>query len=244
LIQRLTSLYELQLVDNLLDELAEQKGDLPLTLNELNGKIQIISDQIDAKETEKEECVEKRNENDTESVHLNDNLTKFKSQLYQVRNNKEYDALTKEIDNSEERISKIEDENKALQERIDQIKVELDDLKPEIDLLNEEKEVKETELKKIIKSNETEELDYDNTRKELAEKVRKNDYNTYMRIRKAMQGKAIVPVIRSACSGCFNVVPPQRQLEVKQNKRIFTCESCGRILVSAAVADEAEKKLS
>jgi len=75
----------------------------------------------------------------------------------------------------------------------------------------------------------------------VAEKVRKSDYNTYTRIRKALGGKAVVTISRGACVGCHNVVPPQRQIEVRGNKRLFTCESCGRLLVSPGIASEVEK---
>lgn len=237
MIQRLNNLFELQLIDDLLDDLAEQRGDLPLAVNDLNSRIKVFTDQIEAKETEKEESVNLRNSNDEEMVKLEENLTKFKSQLYQVRNNKEYDALTKEIDNSEDRIAKIKDENKALEERIEQIKVEVAEIEPEVEKLNEEKAVKEEELGKIIAANETEEGKYVDFRNKAAEKVRKSDYNTYMRIRKALNGKAVVSINRGACTGCHNVVPPQRQLEIRQNKRIYTCESCGRMLVSSDVSD-------
>lgn len=244
MIQRLTTLYELQLIDDLLDELEEQRGDLPLAVNELNSQIKVFTDQIDNRENEKEEALKKRNENDSELVRLKDNLTKFKSQLYQVRNNKEYDALTKEIDSSEEKTSKLEEENVALEERIEQIKVEIQDIKPEVEKLHQEREIKETELKKIIKTNEKEEVNYTDKRAEVAAKVRKSDYNTYMRIRKALNGKAVVTTSRAACTGCHNVVPPQRQLEIRQNKRIYTCESCGRMLVSPEIAEEVEKTIN
>ena len=98
---RLATLYSLQLIDDQLDILEELRGDLPLTVNELTGQIDNIKSQIDSKENEKKESLKKRKGNDAEVERLTANLKKFKAQLYQVRNNKEYDALTKEIDNTE-----------------------------------------------------------------------------------------------------------------------------------------------
>jgi len=230
----------LQVIDNQLDELAELRGDLPLAVNELNSKIKTIKDQVTSKENEKVESKEKMISNEEEVERLTENLNRYKAQLYQVRNNKEYDALTKEIDNSEETIDKLQSENKALDLLIQKLEGEVKEITPQLDVLHEEMNVKEAELKKIIAGNEKEESKLEERREKVVANIRKSDYNTYMRIRKACGGKAIVSINRSACTGCHNVVPPQRQLEVKSNKRIYTCESCGRILVSPFVADEAE----
>jgi len=241
LINKLITLYQLQLIDDQLDELEELRGDLPLAVNELTSKINGIQEQIDAKDNLKNESLEKRKFNDSEIDRLKTNLKKFKSQLTQVRNNKEYDALTKEIDHTEETIDTLTNENIALEDLVEKIKIETSDLIPQIEELQKEFAEKEDELKKIIKANEKEETKLVEKRNKIVEQVKKNDYNTYMRIRKALGGKAIVSVNRSACSGCHNIVPPQRQIEIRQSKRLFTCESCGRLLVSSEVAESARK---
>ncbi len=243
MIARLSTLYELQLIDNQLDELEELRGDLPAAVNELKAQIQTLQDQIEGKEFEKKNSVEKRKQNDDEVDRLKANLKKFKAQLYQVRNNKEYDALTKEIDHSEDSIKKLDAETKALEDLIDKLKAEIKELEPQIEKLKDELKEKETELKQIIKANEKEEIRLREKREKVAAKIKKPDLNTYMRIRKALGGKAIATVNRSACSGCHNIIPPQRQLEIKSNKRIFTCESCGRLLISSEIAEEVEKKV-
>lgn len=241
--ERLTSLYELQLIDNMLDELEELRGDLPMAVNNLTSQIQAIKEQVKAKEDEKKESIDKRNANDEDATRLKANLKKFKSQLYQVRNNKEYDALTKEIDHTEEHITKLEAENQALEDLIEKLKVETADLTPQLDRLSEELKEKEAELKQIVKANEREEAKLLDKREKITSKVKKPDYNTYMRIRKALSGKAVVTISRGACTGCHNVVPSQRQIEIKQNKKIFSCESCGRILISPDIADSVQTKM-
>ncbi|MEN8192149.1 MAG: C4-type zinc ribbon domain-containing protein [Bacteroidota bacterium] len=241
MINRLSTLYALQLIDDQLDELEELRGDLPLRVNSLNSKIKGIQDQIDERANEQKNSLEQRKLNEDEVERLKGSLKKFKAQLFQVRNNKEYDALTKEIDHSEAEIKRLEDDNIEMEINSEKIKIEIDELTPKVDELNEQLKENEVELKKIIKTNELEEIKLKDKREQLSSKVRKQDYNVYMRIRKALRGKAVVVVNRSACSGCHNVVPSQRQIEIRQNKRVYTCESCGRILVSNDVSDEARK---
>lgn len=241
--ERLSTLYELQLIDNQLDELEELRGDLPAAVNELTNQIRAIEEQISSKENEKKKSLEKRKQNEAEAERLKASLKKFKSQLYQVRNNKEYDALTKEIDHTEEQITKLEAENVALEDLGQKLKNEIEEVSPQLETLNAELKEKEADLKQIVKANEREEAKLQDKREKVAVNVRKADYNTYTRIRKALNGKAVATISRSACTGCHNVVPPQRQLEIKQNKRLFSCESCGRILVSPDIADEVKKRV-
>jgi predicted nucleic acid-binding Zn-ribbon protein len=243
MVNRLVTLFSLQLIDDELDELEELRGDLPLRVNSLNAKIKEIQDQIDAKEAIRAESLEKRKANENEIERLQASLKKFKAQLFQVRNNKEYDALTKEIDHSETEIERLKAENEQLEIESEKLKLEIEELAPKVEELNVELEENQVELKKIIKANEIEEAKLKDKRDKIVAQIKKPDYNVYMRIRKALKGKAIATITRSACSGCHNIVPPQRQIELRQNRRLFTCESCGRILVSAEIAEEAKKTL-
>lgn len=238
---RLAALFELQLIDDQLDELEELRGDLPAAVNDLKDQMQTIKEQADEKEKQKEESLKKRKQNDDDIADLKESLKKFKAQLYQVRNNKEYDALTKEIDHTEEEVERLETENLALEDLVEQLKMEIEEMSPELDELKENLKEKEEELKQIIKANEKEEARLQDRRDKAVSNVKKQDYNNYMRIRKALGGKAIATINRAACTGCHNVVPPQRQLEIKANKRIYSCESCGRILVSSEVSDDVAK---
>ena len=241
MVNRLSTLFELQLIDDELDTLQELRGDLPIEVNNLNSQIDSIKETVKEKEEEKESALEIIKSNESEIERLNISLKKFKAQLYQVRNNKEYDALTKEIDHSEEKILTYEAENTDLENRTQTLKADIEEVSPQLDELLAEVKIKEEELKQIIKANEREETKLSTKRESIAAKVRKSDYNTYTRIRKALAGKAVVTVSRGACTGCHNVVPPQRQIEVRNNKRLFTCESCGRLLISPNIAAEVSK---
>lgn len=244
MVNKLVTLYTLQIIDDELDQLEELRGDLPLRVNGLNSRIKEIQDQIDEKESIKSEALEQRKANEAEIERLEESLKKFKAQLYKVRNNKEYDALTKEIDHSESEIERLKNDNAEMELNGEKLKNEIDELTPGVEELNVDLEENQVELKKIIKANEIEETKLREKREKIAAQVKKQDYHVYMRIRKALKGKAIVTIQRSACTGCHNIVPSQRQIELRQHRRLFTCESCGRILVSADIADEAEKKLS
>lgn len=240
MIDRLKILYELQMIDDQLDELEELRGDLPNAVELLEAKMDSLKSEIAAKEKHKKESLEKREENDEEISKLKENQKKFKAQLYQVRNNKEYDALTKEIDHTEEHISKLETENNSLADMSKQLTDDIEKISPQLNELNDELKVKRADLKEIVKANEKEEAKLKEKRTDIVQKVKKPDYSAYMRIRKAKKGKAVATIRRSACSGCHNIVPSQRQLEIRRNNRLYFCEYCGRILVSAEVAESIE----
>jgi len=242
LINRLSKLYELQYIDDQLDELEELRGDLPLTVNELTGQMNAIKEQIHKQLETKISAQEKIKLNETEKEELQEKLKKFKSQLYQVRNNKEYDALTKGIDYSETRIKEIVEENIELENEAQKRINNIAEFEPQIEELKVELKEKESELKKIIKLNEKEEVRLKKSREKLIPQLQKSEYKTYMRIRKAKGGSAIAVVVRGSCSGCHNVVPPQRQIEIRANRRLFTCESCGRVLISGSIADSVRNK--
>ena len=110
--------------------------------------------------------------------------------------------------------------------------------------LNKEynEETIEADLKEIVKANEREETKLLGERKKIESEVKKNDLSSYSRIRKAKKGLAVATIKRSACSGCHNIGPSQRQLEIRRNNRLFYCEYCGRILVSSEIAEDVEKE--
>ena len=239
---RLKILYQLQQIDNQLDELEELRGDLPNMVRELEEQIKGFIEDIGAKEKEQKDSVKNRDENEDEIEKLKENQKKFKAQLYQVRNNKEYDALTKEIDHTEEQINKLEAEDNALADRSKILSQEIEEISPRLEELNKELKEKEADLKEIIKANEREESKLRQERKKFESEVKKNDLSSYSRIRKAKKGIAVATIKRSACSGCHNIVPSQRQLEIRRNNKLFYCEYCGRILVSSEIAEDVDKE--
>jgi predicted nucleic acid-binding Zn-ribbon protein len=241
LYDRLKILYQLQNIDNQLDELEELRGDLPNMVRELEEKIVGMINDIQVKESEQKDSLKKRDHNEDEIEKLKENQKKFKAQLYQVRNNKEYDALTKEIDHTEEQINKLEAENDSLADKSKVLTQEIEEINPKLDELKKELKEKETDLKDIVKANEREESKLLEERKKIEGQVKKSDISAYARIRKAKKGLAVATIKRSACSGCHNIVPSQRQLEIRRNNRLYFCEYCGRILVSSEIAEDVNK---
>lgn len=238
---RLKILNKLQLIDDQLDELEELRGDLPKAVKELEDQISMFKEDISSKEKEKKDSLKKREVNEEEIEKQKENQKKFKAQLYQVRNNKEYDALTKEIDHTDELVGKLEAENDGLADLSKSLTNQTEEIKPKLFELKEELKAKEADLKEIVKANEKEEAKLLSERKKIEKEVKKPDLSAYMRIRKAKHGKAVATIRRSACSGCHNIVPSQRQLEIRRNNRLFFCEYCGRILVSAEISETVEK---
>lgn len=237
---RLKILYRFQLIDDQLDELEELRGDLPNAVRELEDQINSFRENISSKEKEQKDSLKKREENEEEIEKQKENQKRFKAQLYQVRNNKEYDALTKEIDHTDDLISKLGAENDGLADLSKSLTQQIEEIKPNLFGLNDELKAKEADLKEIIKANEKEEAKLLKERKKIEEEVKKPDLSAYTRIRKAKRGKAVSTIKRSACSGCHNIVPSQRQLEIRRNNRLFYCEYCGRILVSTEIAESAD----
>jgi len=240
LYNRLKVLYQLQIIDDQLDNLEELRGDLPNAVKDLEAKIISFKEEIAAMEKEQKKSLKTRSDNEAEMQKLSENQKKFKSQLYQVRNNKEYDALTKEIDHTEGQIKKLEKENDQLADLSKRLTEQIEEIKPTLKELKIELKAKEADLKEIIKVNEKEETKLRKERKEIEAEVRKQDNSAYKRIRKAKKGKAVATIKRSACSGCHNIVPSQRQLEIRQNNKLFFCEYCGRILVSSEISEDVE----
>jgi uncharacterized protein len=234
---RLRSLYKLQLIDDQLDELESLRGDLPATVRDLELKISQLRSGYDAKKEEKVESTTKRETNVTDMETLLENQKNYKARLYSVRNNKEYDSLTKAIDQVDEEIRKKETENEALVEKEAKLQEEIESVEPLLNELETELSEKEADLKTIVKSNEREENKIRQERAVIEAKIKKPDIAKYLQIRKAKSGKAVVTIRRNACAGCHNVIPSQRQLDIRKKDRIYTCDSCGRIIVPSDVAD-------
>lgn len=229
---KLRNLYSLQLIDSNLDELEEMKGDLPSEVRALEQKMSEMQNQRAGLERTMKDSFKQRDTTDSDIITLKAKLEKYKSQQYQVRNNKEYDALTKEMDHATEAVANLEKEMEMLEGKASVAKADMGALDPQIEELMKVLEEKRAALAEVSKANEAEEQKYLHERDKVLVRINKDDLAAYERIRKAKKGSAIVSVKRGACGGCFNKVPPQKLLELRQNNKIYMCERCGRILVS------------
>ncbi len=229
---KLRLLYALQRVDSSFDDLQELKGDLPGIVKELQMKIAEQENRKKQLEETSKQSLVSRDEADSEIIGLKQKIEKYKAQQFEVKSNKQYDMLGKEIDYSQERIAKLTKELEVLEGKAAAAKEDAQNLGPEVEQLKIELKEKSEELALVNKEHEEEELKLQHEREKLVARLQKGDLEMYERIRRAKGGLAVVPVTRNACGGCYNRVPPQRVLELRKNSRISTCERCGRILVS------------
>lgn len=234
---RLRNLYALQLIDNNLDEIEELKGDLPAETRTMEAKVAEIQGHLDALEQEMRASFTTRDSADSEIINLKEKLERFKKQQFAVRNNKEYDALSREMDATTGAIARLEQEMNTSEGKATIARTDMEGFKTKLDEAKALLEEKRRALAEVSKSTEAEELKYTHQRQKIVTRIDKADITTYERIRKAKKGKAIVPVKRGACGGCFNRVPPQKLLELRLNNKVYTCERCGRILVSDEIAE-------
>jgi len=235
---RLRLLFSLQKVDLSLAELEELKGDLPSIVRNIQESLDGKRDTHKELEDLVKQAMIARDRTDTDILSLKERLEKYKSQQFQVKTNKQYDALAREIDQSQERITKLGREMESLEGKAGMAREDLEKLKPEIEELEKELAERQKELDAVNKEHEAEEQKLRQERDKLVARLSKFDYQQYERIRKAKDGKAIVPVKRNSCGGCFNRVPPQKILELRKNAAIITCERCGRILVSDEIVEK------
>jgi predicted nucleic acid-binding Zn-ribbon protein len=235
--ETLRLLYSLQTVDTKLDELEELKGDLPEVVKALESDVNQIKDTVKEKENIVTASVKTRNKADLDIHDFKEKLEKYKSQQYSVRNNKEYDALTKEIDFAEQSIKDLEGQFSDLEKTMDIAKNEITELTQKLEEVEKNLEEKRKELAEVSKATEEEELKLAHEREKIKVRLQKDILPRYERIRKARDGRAVVPVKRNSCGGCHNRIPPQRILELRTNTKMFTCEHCGRILVSPEIAE-------
>lgn len=235
--EKLSALYQLQTMVTEIDKIKTLRGELPLEVQDLEDEIAGLETRLQNYQTEIKEyettVVDQRNKI-TESTAL---IERYKSQLDNVRNNREFDNLSKEI---EFQGLEIEFSEKKIREANEAIVLKKD----EIALLTERLEGRKADL--VQKRNELEEIISETKQEEekLRERAKKLESNieprlltAFKRIRKgARNGLAVVYIQRDACGGCFNKIPPQKQMDIKLRKKIIVCEYCGRIMIDPELA--------
>ncbi|MDR2928527.1 MAG: C4-type zinc ribbon domain-containing protein [Cytophagaceae bacterium] len=229
---KLRSLFDLQKVSSEIDKIRTLRGELPLEVQDLEDEIAGLETRI--------------SNLDGEVKNINDNILamknkikdaqllikKYEAQQSNVRNNREFDSLAKEvefqtleIELSEKRIKEFNAEMKAKQESLSASKKHMDGRKEDL-------KIKKSELSEIISETQVEENRLKEKGREIEKYIDDRILTAFKRIRKnARNGLAVVTVARDACGGCFNKIPPQRQLDIQLRKKIIVCEYCGRILV-------------
>ncbi len=234
--EKLRALFELQKVDSEIDKIKILRGELPLEVQDLEDEIVGLETRIQNLEEETKSLDTVVANKKTEIANAQQLIKKYQEQQNNVRNNREYDSISKEIEFQtleielcEKRIREFNVQISVKQEQIDQSKTQLEER--QTDLSN-----KKSELEEISMETQKEEDNLLNKSKDLETIIEPRLVTAYKRIRgNARNGLAVVTVERDACGGCFNKIPPQRQLDIKSRKKIIVCEYCGRILVDSEI---------
>ncbi len=228
--QKLDALLKLQSLDSQLDELIKIRGGLPEEVRDLEDDIAGFETRIGKFQAEIKTLEEEIERNRVAKKDAEKLITKYKDQQMNVRNNREFDAISKEI---ELQSLEIELADKRINEAQFRVRGKEEEIKTTQAALNERKEdlkAKRQELDQITAESQEEEKEIIRQRDEQATTIESRLLNSYNKIRdNALNGLAVVMVKRGACGGCFNVVPPQRQADIKDKKKIIVCEHCGRI---------------
>ncbi len=241
--EKLKSLIKLQKIESKLDELAVVKGELPIEVKDLEDDLTGLQNRLHRIEEEINginEFIEQKKAAKLESEAL---LSKYEKQSDNVKNSREFDAISKEIEMQQLEGKLMDKHIKDALEEIGEKAKTLEGAKKAISNKKAVLEVKQAELEKVTASTEKEELVFSTLVDGAKADVEERLLNSYNRIRgNYRNGLSIVPVERDSCGGCFSAVPPQKQSEIKQNKKIIICENCGRVLTDKDLFDGVEIK--
>ncbi len=237
--QKLKELFTVQLIDSKIDQIQILKGELPIEVSDLEDEIAGLEKRIKRLEdnmSDIDQDISSHNANIKESTAL---IERYEKQLDDVKNNREYEALTKEIELQKLEIQlsekKIRDANKAKELKT----ATLTDAQERLATKNENLKEKKVELEKILQKTEAEEKSLKEESDKAKEGIESRLLKAYNRVRSRYRnGLAVVTVERESCGGCFNRIPPQLQIEIGQHKKIIACEHCGRVLVDDDIADK------
>lgn len=236
--EKLKNLYQLQTTLSAIDEKRALRGELPLEVQDLEDEIAGLKTRVEHIENDINEFEQAVAQKQGEIQDAQESVERYKRQLDEVRNNREYDTLTKEIEfqsleielcnkKIKEANAKVEDKKREMahtQELIADRQSALSEKKNELDVIMQETREEEEKLKAKAT--------------ELEATIEPRLLSSFMRIRKnARNGLGIVYVQRDACGGCFNKIPPQRQIDIKMHKKVIVCEYCGRIMIDPELAD-------
>ena len=236
--QKLIALYSLQQIDSQIDRIRIVRGELPLEVQDLEDEIAgletRISNYMEETDAMKKQILEKKN-----AIKESDAMIKkYEQQQSDVRNNREYDSLSKEVEFQTLEIQLSEKRIKEYTVKLDTIKEEISKSK---EILNDRKSdlsAKKAELNDIVADTQKDEEELLRKSQENQKFIEDRLLMAYQRIRKnARNGLAVVHIERDACGGCFNKIPPQSQLDIRIHKKIIVCEYCGRIIVDEEISN-------
>jgi predicted nucleic acid-binding Zn-ribbon protein len=237
--QKLKALYKLQVIDSKIDKLKAVRGELPMEVSDLEDEIAGLETRLANIRAEIKQFEDGITANKTRITDSKALSKKYEKQLDNVKNNREFDALNKEIEIQGLEGQAAEKRIKNFQFEIEQKKVALDQLTAELDGRKLDLKNKKEELDTIVEETEKEEKDLLKIRSKAVTVTEERLYTSYEKIRKSVKnGIGVAMIERDSCGGCFAKIPPQKQSDIKQRKKILVCEHCGRVLVDSNLAEE------
>lgn len=241
--EKLKALFQLQTMLSKIDEIKTLRGELPLEVQDLEDEIAGLSTRIERIKTEIAELKSSIATKKIEIETAKSAVAKYKEQQENVRNNREYDFLSKEIEYQTLEIELCEKRVKEFSAQEQEKTVEAEKSTSALEERQKDLDVKKNELDEIISETKQEEEVLREKAKELETKIEVRLLQSFKRIRKnSRNGLGLVYVQRDACGGCFNKIPPQRQLDIRSRKKIIVCEYCGRIMIDPELAGVVEHK--
>ena len=237
--EKIMALYELQKIDSKIDEINKVKGELPLEVQDLEDEMAGMKTRIEHINAEIEELNSLTKQRKREVDQAKIMIGNYKEQQNNVRNNREYDAISKEIEYQELEIELAEKRLKEYAGGIKAKKLQLEEAENQMKEREADLAAKKAELEGIEAETAPLVEEYGVQEAQAKEKIDERLLAAYERIRRNVRnGLAVVTVKRDACGGCFNRIPPQRQADIRQGKKIIVCEYCGRILVADPEAEQ------
>lgn len=237
--EKILALYELQKIDSRIDEINKVKGELPLEVQDLEDELAGLKTRIDHINAEIEELNTLTKQRKREVDQAKIQIGNYKEQQNNVRNNREFDAITKEIEYQELEIELAEKRLKEYSAGVKVKKLQLEETEAVMNGRAADLQAKKTELEGIEAETAPQVAEFEAQAGRAKEKIDERLLAAYERIRHNVRnGLGVVTVKRDACGGCFNRIPPQRQVEIRQSKKIIVCEYCGRILVDDPEGEE------
>jgi len=236
--QKLKTLYQLQTALTEIDKIRTLRGELPLEVQDLEDEIAGLNTRIENIKNDVEDLKKAISEQKVNIDKAQTSVDKYQKQIDDVRNNREYDFLNKEIEFQTLEIELCNKKIKEFTEDKENKDKEIEECQSKLEERQQDVSEKRDELDEIIAETKQQEEKLRDKAKELELKIEPRLLQSFKRIRKnSRNGLGIVYVQRDACGGCFNKIPPQRQLDIRSRKKIIVCEYCGRIMIDPELAE-------
>lgn len=242
--EKLRALYDLQLIDTRIDEIKNVRGELPLEVDDLEDEVAGLSTRLDKSKNDLESIEEKIKEKKNAIEEHKESIKKYTKQQESVRNNREFNSLTKEVEFQELEIQLSEKQIKEMKASIEHKKEVIAQSKERLESKSTHLKHKKSELDAIMSETEKEEKFLSQKSEEYQGQIEERLLIAYKRIRSSVRnGLAVVSIERGASAGSFFTIPPQTQMEIASRKKVITDEHSGRILVDSALAEEEREKM-